>query len=193
LCIAGQLITAGPVNVAAGAALNLSGGLVTCGTLQVLTGGALTGTGTVNATVVNNGTVTASGSSQTLSFSGSVVNYGTFILAGGASLQTSGSFVNDGLLDVMTGAQKLPANLVNNGVVLTASALKVRSLSMASGIFTLNIQSYSGHAYQLQKSTNLSTWQNVGAAQAGATGSALVLSDTNAAAAGTFYRVGVGP
>jgi len=43
--------------------------------------------------------------SQTLSFAGSVVNYGTFILTGGASLQASGSFVNDGLLDVMTGAQ----------------------------------------------------------------------------------------
>ena len=114
-------------------------------------------------------------------------------LTGGASLQASGSFVNDGLLDVMTGAQKIPANLVNNGVVLTASAVKVTSFSLASDTFTLNIQSYTGHTYQLQKSTNLSIWQNVGAAQAGATGYALVMSDTNAAAAGTFYRIGVGP
>ena len=193
LCIAGQLTTAGPVNVVAGAALNLSGSIVASGTVQVLAGGTLTGGGTVNASVINNGTVTATGSSQTLSFSGSVVNYGTFILTGGASLQASGSFVNDGLLDVMTGAQKLPANLVNNGVVLTAGAAKVSSFSLASGTFTLNIQSYTGHTYQLQKSTNLSTWQNVGAAQAGATGSALVLSDKDAAAAGTFYRIGVGP
>jgi len=187
------LITAGPVNVAAGGALNLSGGVVTSGTLQILAGGTLTGAGTVNATMVNDGMVTATGSGQSLSFSGSVVNYGTFILTGGASLLASGSFVNDGLLDVMTGAQKIPANLVNNGVVLTASAVKVTSFSLASDTFTLNIQSYTGHTYQLQKSTNLSIWQNVGAAQAGATGYALVMSDTNAAAAGTFYRIGVGP
>jgi hypothetical protein len=69
----------------------------------------------------------------------------------------------------------------------------VKTLSKSGNTFTVSIQSYTGHTYQLQKSSDLNTWQNVGTSQAGSTGSAIVLSDTNATSSGMFYQVGVGP
>jgi hypothetical protein len=105
----------------------------------------------------------------------------------------SGSFVNTGLLDIMDSPQTvLPAGYVNTGTILTSSLVTVQTFSKSGSNFSVTIQSYTGHTYQLQKSTDLSTWQNVGAAKAG-TGSALVLTDTNASSSGMFYQIGVGP
>jgi fibronectin-binding autotransporter adhesin len=196
LSLSGNLAGAGPVNVANGACLNLSGGVVTASTLQVLTGGTLNGSGTVNAPLVNYGTVAATGTASTLKFSGNVVNYGTFILTGGAALQATGGFVNNGLLDVMTGAQTLPSNLVNNGIVLDVSAVKLHSVSYTTGTFSVGIQSYTGHTYQLQYAATLapSSWSNLGAPAAG-TGGVLSFTDTSsgASAKAGFYRILVNP
>jgi hypothetical protein len=196
LNLAGNLTSTGTVNVASNAALNLAGGIVTSGTLQVLTSGTLSGSGAVNAPVINHGIVTANGSSLTLTFSGSVVNDGTFILTSGAALKATGSFVNNGLLDVMTGAQTLPSGLVNNGIVLDASAVKLHSMSYAAGTFTVGIQSYVGHTYQLQYTPVMAptSWTNIGAPSTG-TGGLLSLIDSSpgASAGAGFYRVLVNP
>jgi len=195
LSLAGNLLSAGPVYVASGADLTLAGAIITSGTLQVLTGGTLNGSGVVNGPVINYGTVTSSGSGHTLAFSGNVVNDGTFILTAGASLQGTGSFVNNGLLDVMTGAQVLPANLVNNGIVLDASAVKLKAASYTAGIFSVSIQSYSGHTYQFQYSPTLNagSWTSLGAPASG-TGAILSFTDLpGASVKAGFYRVLVGP
>ena len=195
LCVAGSLLSSGPLNILNGAVLNLAAGIVSSGTVQILAGGTLNGSGIVNAPVINNGTAASSGSGQTLAFNGSVVNNGTFIFTGGASLQAAGKFVNNGLLDVMTGVQTLPAGLLNNGIVLDASAVKVNSTSYASGTFTVSIQSYAGHTYQLQFSLNpgSGTWINLGPPASG-TGGLLSFPDSpGSSESAGFYRVLVYP
>ena len=88
----------------------------------------------------------------------------------------------------------LPSGYVNNGTILTSALVTVKQLSKSGATFSVQIQSYSGHTYQLQRSTDLMSWVTIGTAQSGATGTVLVLSDTNApATGGSFYRIAVGP
>ena len=101
---------------------------------------------------------------------------------------------NNGLLDLMDSPETvLPAGYVNSGTILNSSLVKVEQVSKSGNSFSASIQSYSGHTYQLQRSTDLATWQNIGAAQSGITGSILILSDSNASARCNFYQIAVGP
>jgi autotransporter-associated beta strand protein len=205
LGLAGGTISTETVQIDSGAFFTgygtLNSGLLAQGTATINGGAALT----VNGNFENDGTLTVSGDTNLIvnvpmDDSGSFVNNGTMTIDGGSALVAnmpgdgSGTFVNNGLLDIMDSPlTALPAGYVNNGTILTSALVTVKQFSKSGNNFSVSIQSYTGHTYQLQKSTNLQTWQSVGAAQEGATGSALVLSDTNAAAAGTFYQIGVGP
>jgi cytoskeletal protein CcmA (bactofilin family) len=165
----------------------------------------ITGPLTVNGSVENDGALTVSGNTNLtinvpVDDSGAFVNNGTMTIDGGSTLVVnmpgdgSGSFINNGLLDIMDSPQSaLPAGYVNNGTILTSALVTVNQFTKSGGTFTVSIQSYTRHTYQLQKSTDLKTWQNVGIAQAGTTGFTLTFSDTNASAAGTFYQIAVGP
>jgi autotransporter-associated beta strand protein len=204
LALAGGIIVTETVQIDAGAFFTGNGtidaGLLAQGTATVNGGGALT----VNGNFENDGTMTVSGSTNLIinvpvDNSGSFLNNGTLTIDGGSDLVVdmpgdgSGSFINNGLLDIMDSPHTvLPSGYVNNGTILTSALVKVQSFSKSGNDFSVTIQTYSGHSYQLQKSTNLSTWQNVGTTQAG-TGSAIVLTDTNSAGVGLFYQVGVGP
>ena len=150
-----------------------------------------------NSSFVNagNATATATGSA-TLTFNGPVTNNGMIIVSGGANLIVTGSpFTNNGTLDVITGHFTPPGGFVNNGVFLDASAVKVKTSTLAGTTFTVLIDSYSGHTYQLQRSTSLSgsTFTNIGASQPGATGSALSFVDPATSGAEGFYRILVSP
>jgi autotransporter family porin len=130
-----------------------------------------------------------------LSGSGNLTNSGTMRVTGGAVLATSGTFTNNGVLDVMTAGGALPANFVNNGVVLDSSAVKVAETQVSGADMTVSIQSYAGHGYQLRRRASLAggTWEDVGVAQNG-TGGVLTFTDTGgASAAQGFYRVVVSP
>jgi autotransporter-associated beta strand protein len=183
--------------VQSGAALALPGGVINTETLQIDSGATFTGYGTLYAALVNQGAATLNG---LLTVNGNFENDGTLIVTGSGNLVVnlptdgSGSFVNNGLLDIMDSPQTaLPAGYVNNGTILTSALVTVMQFTKSGSTCSVSIQSYTGHTYQLQKSTNLQTWQNVGTAQAGATGSTLMLSDTNASGMGTFYQIAVGP
>jgi autotransporter-associated beta strand protein len=180
-----------------GATLALAGGTINTETVQIFSGATFTGYGTIDAALVNQGTATINGP---LTINGNFENDGTLTVTGSGSLVTnlptdgSGSFVNNGLLDIMDSpSTALPAGYVNNGTILTSALVTVKQFSKSGSTFTVSIQSYTGHTYQLQKSTNLQTWQNVGTARTGTTGTTLPLSDTGATAAGTFYQIAVGP
>jgi autotransporter-associated beta strand protein len=183
--------------VQGGSTLSLLGGMLNTETVLIDPGASFSGYGTLYASLVNQGTETVSG---LLTIDGNFENDGTLMVTGSGMLAVnlptdgSGTFVNNGLLDIMDSPQTaLPAGYENNGTILTSALVTVKQCSKSGSTFTVSIQSYTGHTYQLQKSTDLQTWQNVGAAQPGATGTTVVLNDNNASAAGTFYQIGVGP
>jgi hypothetical protein len=66
---------------------------------------------------------------------------------------------------------------------------------MSGSSFTLTIQGYAQHTYQLQSTSSLVapiTWTNVGAVQTG-TGSPLNFTDTGASGTNEFYQILVSP
>jgi autotransporter-associated beta strand protein len=177
-----------------------AGGAVTVqanGILVLTSGSSVIGGTFTNASggnvVANNG--------GSLTFGGGATNNGTMRFTGGSALATTGTFVNNGILDIMTGAQTLPANFVNNGTVIDASAVKPQSYSMSDTGFSVAIQSYSGHKYGMQRADSLASpvWQPVPQAPGNATtlaGTGGVLTFTDpAGAAGSkrFYRITVSP
>jgi autotransporter-associated beta strand protein len=186
----GSLSTTG-VTVSGTATLALAAGSITTGTVQIGSQASFVGYGAINGALANQGTATILG---TLTLNGNFVNNGNMMVTGsGTLIANGGSFVNNGTLDIMDSPQTvLPAGYVNNGVILNSSLVTVQQFARTGASFSVSIQSYSGHTYQLQKSANLGAWQSIGASQAG-TGSALVLTDTNATSGSMFYRIGVGP
>ena len=182
---------ANPLEIMDGAVLDLPGATVNA-SIQIADGATLTGAGTINGSVTNDGALGIGGG--TLNITGDFVNNGTAIFTGGAALQVGGTFTNNGFLDVMTGAQTLPANFINNGIVLDRSLVKVAGIARSGANFTVTIQGYAGHAYQLQRADTLAgPWTSIGASQPGAD-SVLTFTDTGGATgAQRFYRIAVGP
>ena len=125
---------------------------------------------------------------------GSVTNNGTLRFIGGAAMNVAGGFVNNGVLDIMTGAQTLPAGFVNNGTLLDATRIRTASGTKSGVNFTLTLQGYGGHSYLLQRVDALGdVWTNIGTAQPGA-GGVLNLNDLGGAVGEQrYYRVLVAP
>jgi autotransporter-associated beta strand protein len=192
LNLTGSIASFANFEVDGGATLNLSNGTIEVGSLNIDANATLTGNGTIVGDVVNDGSLLANAGGQIV-VNGSFTNVGTLRLTGGEGLSVSGTFTNDGTLDLSTGNQTLPANFVNNGVVITADDVQVSAFSQGSGTYTLQIQSYAGHNYQLQRTTSLtSSWQNVGSAVAG-NGTVLNFTDSSPPTPPVFYRIYVAP
>ena len=184
----------GNLDVASGATLRLTGGTVAMDQVVINTGGSLLGCGTLVSDLINNGTVN-SDCGVKLTINGDVVNNGTFRVTSGTEFELNGNFTNTGLLDLLT-AEVSPAvlqSIVNEGVILDSSMVKVTSASRTNG-FTVTIQSYASHTYRLQRSATLinPTWADIGAAQNG-NGTVLTFNDPATAGAASFYRVAVTP
>ena len=189
--LSGTLACTGNIDVQSSGTLELSGGTLRSPSLSVDPAGAVSGLGTIDGDLNNRGTLTASGSGA-LTITGDVVNDGVLRLTGGAELVTAGAFVNNGVLDLMTAGGVLPPNLVNNGIVLDASAVRLSSSVVSGTAFTLRIAAYSGHTYTLQTSTDLSAggWTDI-ETRAGVTGQEFVFTHDAGAAARRFYRIRV--
>jgi autotransporter-associated beta strand protein len=190
--IAGSVTSGAAVSVASGATLALAGGTLSSDALHIATGATLSGNGTINGDLNNSGIITCT--TGALTVTGDVVNEGTMRLTGGASLNATGAFVNNGVLDLLTGVDALPANLENNGVVIVNADRRILSMAKAGSTFTCTAQGYAGHTYQLQRADSpAGLWANVGAAQSG-NGSVLTLTDAGGATGPQrFYRVLVLP
>ena len=191
LQITGSITTTNFIIVSNAATLDLPGTVI-ANTVQIYAGGTLTGCGAIFGNLLNNGTV-LSDCGATLEITGSVTNNGTMQFVNGSGLAVTGTLVNNHLLDLLTGVQTLPAGFINNGTVLLATNLVVTSAVKTGGTFTLLIQGYDGHTYQLQRSATLPgpNWQSVGPSQDGA-GAPLTFTDTPGGSQ-NFYRVMVSP
>jgi autotransporter-associated beta strand protein len=202
-------INGNPFNITLSAALSGGGGLTKTG------GGILTLAGVDNysgATTVSAGVMEVTGNISntssvaiasgatfylaggSLSVGGNITNNGLFKISGTPALAPSGSFINNGVLDLINGPSSLPPNFVNNGSVLNAGSVTVQQAAISGNTFSLSIQSYLQHNYQLQRAASLinPSWTNVGSSQAG-TGSALNFADPTATDTQGFYRVLVSP
>lgn len=133
------------------AALVFAGGTLRSDAVNLSSGTTLTGSGTIDGdlNVSANSIVTCG--AGTLTTTGDVVNNGTIRISGGAVLNATGSFVNNGVLDLLTGAQTLPANLVNNGVIIDSSSLGQVQATKSGTTFTVSVQTSAGHTYQFQR------------------------------------------
>jgi hypothetical protein len=116
-------------------------------------------------------------------------------LSGSATISQTGSFTNNGVLDLIDGLQTLPTGFANNGTVLNANSVQVEQAAVSGSGFSVAIEGYAQHTYQLQSSQSLTapiTWTNVGAPQAG-TGGPLTFTDPSAAGTKGFYKVQISP
>jgi hypothetical protein len=82
----------------------------------------------------------------------------------------------------------LAQGTVDNFVVTLPSLVRNLAGSFTNGIWQTQFNTYSNTHYALQRSTNLVTWNDVTDVVPG-TGSALILSDTNAVTDNAYYRV----
>jgi autotransporter-associated beta strand protein len=210
-----------------GSTLALSSGTITTNLVEIDAGATLTGCGTiiadlqvdgaasfncggtttVSGDITNNGTMSVTNGS-TLVPNGNFTNNGTLTVVSGSLLSASGaaSFINNGVLDLLTSAAStLPAGFVNNGSVIYSSNVAVQTASKSGTNFTLTILSFSGHNYQLQSRSSLTTgtWNAVGGPQGGMSvtnpdgtisGTTLTFTDNGGATGGAkFYRIQVSP
>jgi autotransporter-associated beta strand protein len=190
IILSGPLACSGSTQVLDGATFQLASTLTT-EELIVAAGGQLTGSGTIAGDLTNNGTVNCTGP---LIITGDTTNNGTMRLTSGATLVVNGALINTGLLDLLT-ANVSPSflqNIINQGVILDSSLVKVTSASLSNG-FTITIQGYSGHIYRLQRSTTLAgVWTDIGPSKSGI-GTALSFNDPAAPGIAAFYRIAVSP
>ena len=157
--------------------------------------------GVAGSTVnLDNTSLVITGNDHTATFAGSLTGTGsltvngTLRLVGDAALGFTGAFTNNGVLDIMTWNGTLPAGFVNNGIVLDRSAVKIDSFEKSGGTFSLTIACYSGHIYQLQRSSDLSgVWEDIGAARTGNNAPATFTDPAAGSVSKRFYRVMVNP
>ena len=195
LAIGGSTSSLGAVNVQSGAALRLINGALTADAVNLADGATLTGNGTIAADLNISGLASLTSSSGgTLTVTGDIVNNGTLRIAGNTAFTATRTLTNNGILDLLTSPSPLPANFVNNGVVIENIRRTITSTAITGNDFICTCSGYTGHSYQLQSSETLTDgWTNVGGPVNG-TGIAIEWTVTNGGTgARRFFRVLVSP
>ena len=199
LKISGTVTCGSSTSVAPGASVTFTNGSLSTDALNIAAGATMSGAGSITGDLNNSGTVTCG--SGTLSVTGDVVNNGTLRITSGAALTATAGFVNNGVLDLLTGAQGLPPNLENNGIVIDSTTLHTVAAAKNGNTVTVTVKGHSAHSYQLQRTdsltapnwTSLSGSVGTGTTQSNGQPTPLTLTDANATGTQRFYRVQVTP
>lgn len=130
--------------------------------LTINSGGKLTGSGDMVAMVVNNGEIVInSGSGDSMRFLFDVTNHGLIRAVNNTGLvASSGLFINNGTLDIITGAGSGPMNLTGAGAFYSPNRMPLVALVKPSGGTNaiVSIQTNTYHTYLFQTSSDLSGW-----------------------------------
>jgi hypothetical protein len=98
---------------------------------------------------------------------------------------------NNTITTVVTAADGAPGQTYTVAVTRVSS---VDSVQLSGTTFTLTIDGYTGHTYQMQSAPSLTgTFNNLGPAQQGSTGNVLAFADPNATGVTNFYRIVLDP
>lgn len=167
---------------------------LTAGTLVIEKGAVLDGCGTINAEVINHGTIIAS--CGELRFTAPLTSYGQITVKGDATLTSTAAVTNHGVVDLITSRNAtLPDGFVNHGRIIGFGEVKVQSTEKMRNVFQMRVESLTGHRYWMQRSLSLSApvWEYVGYPRDGVTGQDVYLFDMYVNGPQAFYRVVVDP
>lgn len=164
------------------------------GQITVGPGGQWAGGANARGNWRNAGLVTL-GAGETLTLTGSAENAATGVIrvTGGGLLNPTGTFINRGVIDVITGRFEPPPGFINEGIILDASSVRISAINRTGSSVQVSILSHDGHTYRLQKSPTLSgaAFTDIGSAQTGANGVKLTFADPAATSARAYYRIRV--
>jgi autotransporter-associated beta strand protein len=196
LAVTGTLTGTASVTVGSGATLSNTG-VIETPEVTVLSGGTLGGTGTIRGNLTVSGEVVVAGPG-TWRVEGNVTNTGTIRLTNGARLEVTGSLDNRGVLDMLAASSSHSVgSMSNTGEIVTAQsfASATTGFDFDGTAARLRFNSREGHAFQLERSPDLSqgSWVGVGAPVSG-TGGEITLTDSSPPTGSRFfYRIKVVP
>lgn len=184
------------IQIQSGGIMRVATGSVTNATiLEVQELGLLIGCGTINAALLNHGTVIADcGTNPGLEFQQASTNNGEVVLRNGTTLTSDATFTNNGTWDARYGDNTLPAGFADGGgdVLLTGSTktiCKITDLTLNGSDVEVSAYTSLAYDYHMEWSDELMNWFDVGANQPG--GGTITFKHINGASAATkrFYRL----
>lgn len=129
-----------------------------------------------------------------LTITGDADSSGTVFFTGELDLAVTGTWTNNGVLDLPTADGSIPANLVNNGTVIDSSGLELTGFMIDGNDVILELMTYPDHNYQLYWSPDLNgSWNSVGTPIPGDNTEKPFTHPNGADADARFYRVSVNP
>ena len=124
--------------------------------LRIRTNSFLTGCGTVTgAVVIDPGGSVVADCGGNLTFTGSVTNNGIIHVQNGSVLETYSAFINNGILDIMTGTTNFHSTFINNGTIVNASYFRVTSLTQEGDNMRISWPAVGGRSYVVQVADDL--------------------------------------
>lgn len=160
--------------------------------LLIQAGGLVQGCGLIQAPVVNQGELVSNcGPEGDLELGGEVTNEATVRASHQSRLTaTVGIFLNLGLLDLLTGAEQLPAQLENAGSIYTPSWMPETRIECGPANVILTLLTLAPHRYQLQGRADLAggAWEDIGEPITGTGGVESFIHPGGGLAGGYFYR-----
>ena len=177
-------------NGSSAAVFNLLGGVHSfANNLEIANNATLSGCGTINGSSLVDAGGTVVATCGALTFTGILTNNGTMRAINGGVIESYGTIVNNGFIDVFHGNTNFHGAFINHGTVtgpntvLDSSKVQISDISCSGADVTIEIESsVVTHTYQLQVSPSLTptNWTNTAAPQGG-TGGNLTFIDLGGA------------